>query len=77
MGNCRYSQAQIEEAARRANAWEFIESFTHGLKTRIGVRKNAFSLLTTLHSLLLVVHSCTLNGGVVLNTRSDRSVACG
>ena len=25
-----YSQTQIEEAARRANAWEFIESFTHG-----------------------------------------------
>ena len=26
-GILRYSQAQIEDAARRANAWEFIESF--------------------------------------------------
>ena len=29
--------AEIEEAARRANAWEFIETFTHGLK--VGPKK--------------------------------------
>ena len=38
IGRSRYSTAEIEEAARRANAWEFIETFTHGLKTRIGER---------------------------------------
>lgn len=76
-GILRYSQAQIEDAARRANAWEFIESFTHGLKTRIGVRKNAVSVLTVLCTSLLAMRSCMLNTGMVLNTRSDRSVECG
>ena len=35
-----YSQTQIEEAARRANAWEFIESFTHGTQ-----QNNTFILI--------------------------------
>ena len=32
----QYTQQDLEEACRRANAWEFIEKFMHGFQTRIG-----------------------------------------
>ena len=31
-----YTQEDLLEAVKRANAWEFIEKFSHGFKTRIG-----------------------------------------
>jgi ABC-type multidrug transport system fused ATPase/permease subunit len=41
--NIRYgkpeaTRAEIEEAAQKANAWEFISSFPEGLETRVGER---------------------------------------
>ena len=31
-----YTEEDLLEAVKRANAWEFIEKFSHGFKTRIG-----------------------------------------
>jgi ABC-type phosphate transport system ATPase subunit len=32
----QYTAQDLEEAARQANAWEFISRLTHGVKTRVG-----------------------------------------
>ena len=32
----QYTHQELEEACVRANAWEFVEKFTHGFQTRIG-----------------------------------------
>lgn len=37
-GNHKATPAQIEEAAKQANAWEFIQSFPEGLDTIVGER---------------------------------------
>jgi ATP-binding cassette subfamily B protein len=37
-GNPDASEAEIEEAARQANAWEFIQTFPEGLNTIVGER---------------------------------------
>lgn len=31
-----YTEEQLQEACERANAWEFVEKFSHGFQTRIG-----------------------------------------
>jgi ABC-type multidrug transport system fused ATPase/permease subunit len=37
-GNTNATQEQIEEAAKKANAWDFINSFPEGLNTQVGDR---------------------------------------
>jgi len=37
-GNPRASEAEVIEAAKKANAWEFIQSFPDGLETLVGER---------------------------------------